>query len=79
MVQVLDFQYNSRIPMEMIPWKIYDGMYRMYDHATGPFLFGGLSGIKADIAWHSRFQVVYPHTRNFRMMRAITTNDLEEI
>lgn len=73
------FEVNMRLPTEMIPWKVYDSLYRMYEHTTGPFLIEGLTKIKRDIAWHSNFQVVYPHTRNFRLMRAITENDLPEV
>lgn len=75
----IEFKMDMRLPTEMIPWSIYDGLYRMYDHATGPFFFEGISKIKFDIAWHSHYPAVYPHTRNFRMMRAITENDLEEV
>jgi hypothetical protein len=61
----LQFKVDFRLPYEMIPW-------RMYDHATGPFVISSIDKVKFDIAWHSHFQVVYPHTSSFRLMRAIT-------
>jgi len=68
----LKYTVDFRLPTEMIPWRIYDSMYRMYEHTTGPFLIEGLAKLKFDIAWHSKYQAIYPHTRNFRIMRAIT-------
>jgi hypothetical protein len=68
----LQFKVDFRLPYEMIPWRIYDRMFKMYDHATGPFVISSIDKVKFDIAWHSHFQVVYPHTSSFRLMRAIT-------
>ena len=32
-----------------------------------------------DMAWHSPYATVFPHSKRFRMLRAISTNDLKEV
>lgn len=73
------FEAPTRLPVEMLPFSVSESLPRLYEHATGPFLLSGFSKIKRQIAWHSIFRTVHPHTTRFRMLRALADNDLVEV
>jgi ankyrin repeat protein len=66
-------------PAQWLPFDLYEWLPRFPRYAPNPFLLNHPSFYYYQIAWHSKFPVVFPHSRNYRMLRAIATNDLQEV
>lgn len=68
------YQESWQLPLpvlrELIPFKYYDRLPKLYEHAA-PFVIANYDKTRQAIAWHSQFRIIYPHTSSYRMMRAI--------
>lgn len=65
--------------MQWLPFKIYDALPHFPNYGPSPFMLSNIGFQFNAIAWHSRYHTVFPHTLAYRMMRAIASNDLEEV
>ena len=82
---MLDFGYNSYqilsapaafSPMQWTSFELYDCLPKWPRYGPNPFLFNPFTFSYKHIAWHSRYATVFPHSKRYRMSRAIATNDL---
>ena len=64
---------------DFFSWKTYESLPKSA-HGTDVFFFGGgPMRHKLYCAWHLPPQSVYPHTRRYRLMRAICEKDINEV
>lgn len=63
--------------LETLNFKIYDALPKMLPYIPNPFFLNHIARPYRMIAWHSDFRVQFPHSLQYKMLRAITTGDLE--
>ena len=66
-------------PSQWLPFHLYEWWPRFPRYAPNPFLLNHPSYYYYQIAWHSKYATIFPHSRSYRMMRAIATNDMPQI
>lgn len=66
-------------PSQWVPFTIYESLPKFSRFAPNPFMFNPMSYFHVFITWHSNYPTVFPHSRKYRMLRAISTNNLEEV
>ena len=55
----------------------YDSLPRWDEADPNPIFTSNISRKFRDIAWHSRFKTVFPHTDHYKILRAVADDDLE--
>ena len=58
-------------------FSLYDSLPRWHEADPNPIFTSNISREFRDIAWHSRFKTVFPHTQHYKILRAIADDDLE--
>ncbi len=64
---------------QWLPFEIYDFLPKFPRYAPNPYLFSPLSFFHVFMAWHNQYQSIFPHSKPYRMLRAISTNNLSEV
>jgi hypothetical protein len=79
LIRYLNIPETVFSPAQWLPFDLYEWWPRFPRYAPNPFLFNHISYYYYQIAWHSQYAVIFPHSMSYRMLRAISTNDMEEI
>ena len=64
---------------QWLPFTLYEWLPKYPRYAPTPFLMNPITNFYNTIAWHSPYATVFPHSKRYRMLRAICTNDLKEV
>lgn len=57
-----------------VSFPVYEWLPKFPRYSPNPFMLMPLSYMEKFIAWHSKYETVFPHTKKYRMMRSIVTN-----
>lgn len=66
-------------PSQWLPFELYDWFPKFPRYAPNAFLFSPLTFFYVYIAWHNKFETIYPHSKKYRMLRAISVSNLKEV
>lgn len=62
---------------EVINFRLYEALPRWRPEDPDPFLCTNVYRRMTDVAWHSRYRTVYPHSLHYMALRAITLDDID--
>lgn len=66
-------------PSQWLPFEWYEWLPRWPRYAPNPFMLNHPTYFYKNTAWHTPYQVQFPHSRRHRMLKAVTTNKLKEV
>ncbi len=62
--------------LETISFKLYEALPRIFPYLPNPMFLNHIAREYQVVAWHSDWRVQFPHSVQYRMLRAITTGDI---
>ena len=64
---------------QWVNFPLYEWIPKFPRYSPNSFMMMPTSYIEVFIGWHSKYLTVFPHTKKYRMMRSIATNQLDEV
>lgn len=66
-------------PSQWIPFEWYELLPRYPRYAPNPFMLNHPMYFYKNTAWHTPYQTQFPHSHPHRMLKAIATNQLDQV
>lgn len=64
---------------QIINFSAYESLPRWMKEDPDPMLLTNLNRYVSQIAWHSRFRTIYPHSLKYVALRSITLDDVQQL